>query len=175
MSKTANSIDNMQNLRYGFCFACDRFIATSPKCPYCGERAVLPKSLLWLRRSAWCIALFGLLFLWIATRNHIPERVFAADVSSEMNYARIQIKGCLVRTPYIRKENNRVRYVSFLLNDNTGTVRVILRNDVAENAYIPQKGEFVKVTGTVTSRAGREHRLTLSSPEGLQPLTPAHK
>ncbi len=172
MQKGTDTTDSAHT-DYGFCFACERFIGTSLTCPYCGERAILPKPILWMRRCAWIIAASGIFFLWLAARQYKPEHVYTADISQEMNYARVVIKGILPGKPFIRSEMKRIEYASFAVNDGTGEIRVILRGTIAEQAILPEKGSTVEVIGRLYQRIHDAPRLILENPGDLRSIPPA--
>ena len=158
--------------RFGFCFSCERYLGTAPTCPYCGERALLPPPLLWLRRAAWCFALIGIFLVWLAARESSAPHVYATDLGPEMSYARVSLSGVVDRPPYVRRESGEIRYASFLLDDGTGMVRVVLHENVAATTKLPCALDIVNVTGTIRIRAGRTPQLSLESANHLRTTSP---
>jgi DNA/RNA endonuclease YhcR with UshA esterase domain len=128
-----------------------------------------------LRFGRWLallLGIVGLALLYVAARQHTPEFVQIADIQPGMNFAQVQLRGTVQGTPTIYRISNRVDYVSFPLNDNSGTLTVFasgpLAARLAEHSGLPMRGARVQVRGALTLSRRGAMKLRLQSESQLQ-------
>ena len=149
------------------CPSCERFIGPADVCPYCGANSAKPPLLRLLRYAALALALIGLFFLYLMARHRNMPVVKAGEISPMMNFATVRVVGKLARKPYTAYEDGQVDYLSFLVDDGSGKVRVQAYGDVARllvaSNLLPRVGTMVDVTGSIKVSAGKAPRLRLLS------------
>lgn len=141
------------------CPACRRFIGTALVCPYC--EAEVPDAG-WkraLRYGALAMAVTGVGFLyWMARAGELVVTPIEA-LDSTLKYAVVRIAGEVVRPPYVARSRGPSAYLSFVVSDGSGEVRVSAYGRTAEKVLdeqrLPSRGDRVEVTGAVwVSRDG---------------------
>lgn len=158
-------------MRKDVCPACGRYPAGSATCEYCD--ADLPSADLiktWRQVAAFCVA-SGLLLLWYATGGPNAELVYVSDIRPSMNHALVRVEGRIVSEPFASRQLQAPAYVSFLIDDNTGLLRVCMHGEEAARflAAKPAPGNRVQVVGSLQVRAGSEPRVYLRSLRGAEP------
>jgi len=74
------------------------------------------------------------------------------------------------KAPYIGRRSGEADYVSFPLDDGTGRVLVVAHGGVARSMVkerLPERGERLRVTGSLSTSADRQVRLRLLAPDQL--------
>jgi len=158
-------------LRGDFCPVCERFIGPSDTCPYCGEDSAKSSFLKHLRYAALILGMGGLgLLHFAASHSEIPVTQIEA-ITPMMNFAHVRIVGKVPRRAYVSRKHGEVDYLSFLVADRTGELRVTAYRDVAralvEQDRVPEKGAWVDVAGTLSIAAGGQVKLRLYTAERL--------
>lgn len=157
--------------RAAACPGCERYIGPVAKCPYCGADAGLPVSFRALRIAALALAGVGLLFLYLMARHSDLPLTDISEITPLMNYATVRVGGTVKLRPYISQRNGCVDYVSFLVDDGTGAMRVSADGGIAralmKEKLIPRRGQNVDVTGRVSARANRAPRLYMQTARGM--------
>lgn len=167
-------ISNFQETGEGVCPACGRFAGPSDECPYCS--ADIPCSPLrpLCRRWGLLAVLAGLALLWFWSAVQPVRLINVAEVTPRMNYAVVRIAGEIISRPYVRVDGGE-GYVSFLLSDGSGTVRVSMDGrtavEFASDAAVCCKGASLEVTGVLSIKKGREIMLFPKSPGGERAWT----
>ncbi len=136
------------------CFNCGRYIGAKDVCPYCGEEQPKPIGIEFLKWASLLVAIGGVIFLFVSAKTSSAPLVKAKDLKPTMNFAKISMKGIVESSPYYNEEKGG--YLSFWLNDGTGSVKVRAFREVAKeiiykNLY-PSVGDSVYVTGTLYAR-----------------------
>jgi len=140
----------------GTCPACGRYTGPVRACPYCNARVRVEPWQQVVRGLSLLLATLGLLFLYLYARGLEVQPVTAASLRPTMNYARVRVEGVVTRRPYVRRESGDARYVSFLVDDGTGSVRVCAYRGEASQLEamdcLPHKGAGVSAVGTLRIR-----------------------
>ncbi len=157
------------------CPDCGRYVGPVSKCPYCGSTTSVAAVLRYLRIISVSLVIFGLFFLFMMVRNRGAKLITVSDITPAMNYAAIRVNGRVMRAPYIIRKKGVVKYMSFELDDGSGTLRVYARNKVAaviacSDDILPHKGDVVEVSGKLTVKDGRNIRLEILSSDKLKKL-----
>jgi hypothetical protein len=157
------------------CPSCERFIGPAGRCPYCGEDSAAHPFIRYLRLIALLLATGGLatLLLMAAHRDLPVQRV--GDITPMMNFAYVRVVGTVIRSPYIADREGKVEYLSFLLDDGTGVIRVQAYETVArvlwDERRIPDPGMLVGVAGSLRVAAQGTRSLQLQSARQVELLT----
>ncbi len=130
-----------------------------------------------MRGAALALATVGLLFLqWSARARDIPPIEIGA-ITPAMNFARVRIEGEVQRRAYRSPPQGVPDYLSFVVADESGEVRVqawrTVAAELARSGRIPQRGDRVRVSGSLRVTARGEPRLALDAPGGLQKGDPS--
>ena len=158
--------------RGDICPSCDRFIGTKDVCPYCDADSAKSPLLKHLRYAALILALLGLGLLYLMSiRREIPlTRI--EEITPMMNFAYVRIAGKVPRPPYIAKKKGEVDYLSFLVDDGTGELRVAVYREAARvlvaEQRVPTRGAMVDVAGSLSVPADGRRKLTLQVPGHLK-------
>lgn len=157
--------------REAFCPSCERFIGPAEECPYCNADAAVNPMLKLLRRGSVVLALAGLAGLYVMAVSRRPASIRAIDISPRMNYAHAIASGTVVANSRVREGSGQSAYVSFMVDDGTGRIRVFATGNGAreliEQGRIPRKGNTVQVIGQLNLAAGRLPQLRLNGPDQL--------
>jgi hypothetical protein len=155
--------------RAAFCPSCERFIGPADVCPYCDADSARPPILRVLRWMAFVLAVGGLIFLYAAARAKEVSVVTISHITPMMNFAQVQIAGTVQKDAYVGRTNGAVDYVSFIVNDGSGELRVVAYDSVAKDlerkSLIPRKGDIVEVHGSLTATADNKPKLRIISSE----------
>lgn len=133
------------------------------ECPYCTCDALTCRMLKRLRFGAVGLGSVSLVFLLLMSLAKDLPLVSVARMNPMMNYARVRAEGVVEKNAYISRKNGAVDYLSFYLNDGTGSLRVSAYSAVARELTAagkrPKKGDLLEVTGSLRVASGK--RLTL--------------
>jgi hypothetical protein len=153
------------------CPSCERFIGPADECPYCNADSARAPALRVLRYAALALAVPGLFFLYLMARGTDVPLVRIGDVNPLMNFAYVRVAGAVERDAYVGKDGDTVDYVSFLVSDGTGKLRVAAYDDVARGlareSRLPRAGDRVESAGSLSVAADGRTRLRLRSPDAL--------
>lgn len=149
------------------CPNCDRFIGPVSACPYCSASARRPLVLRALRVGSVVLAVLGLMALYlVVTRRQLPV-VRAADITPMMNFAYVRVVGTVERDAYVVERDGTVDYLSFLVDDGTGSVRVQAQRAVAQDLVgeqrVPRAGMRVDCAGSLNVQADGKVKLRLQT------------
>lgn len=166
-----SELSNNQRPRGYLCPVCERFIGPQNTCPYCGEASAKSSLLVGLRRAALILGVLGLALLHLAAAHREIPVTLVETISPMMNFAHVRIVGKVPRNAYVSRKHGAVDYVSFLLDDRTGEVRVTAYHDVAkslvEQGKVPVRGTWVDAAGTLNVAADGGVKLRLYAAEQL--------
>jgi hypothetical protein len=156
----------------GKCPSCERFIGPADACPYCGTDSAKSPLLRGLRWAALLLAVLGVLFLYLmSVRRELP-RVRIGDLAPAMNFARVRVAGTVERDPYVARVGGRADYLSFMLTDGSGSLRVAAYRDkareIVDGGRVPARGSAVEVSGYVQVRSDGSYRLTIEEAHHLR-------
>lgn len=151
----------------GSCPACGRYTGPAFTCPYCEIELPDRAAIRLLRWSALLFASVGLLVLLLAARRQPLPVTPVAQITSART-ERIRVHGLTITTPRIISRDGIPRFISFDLDDGTGTItiaatREVARHLVAENR-LPRKGATIEVTGNPGTDRNRQLRLYMDTP-----------
>jgi len=154
------------------CFNCGRYIGAKNVCPYCGEEQPKPIGIEFLKWVSLLVAIGGVIFLFISAKTSSAPFFKVENLKPTMNFAKISMKGIVESSPYYNEEKGG--YLSFWLNDGTGSIKVRAFRDLAKeiihkNLY-PSIGDSVYVTGTLYAR--EDFILTINSINELKVKIP---
>ncbi len=153
------------------CPSCNRYIGPADRCPYCHSDAPKPLMLRILRIGSVVLAVAGLLFLYLAvTHRELPVQKIG-EITPLMNYAYVRIVGAVARDCYVGDDDGVVSYVSFVVKDDTGSIRVKAQGDVAfklsETGRLPKRGMRVDVAGGLNVAPGKSPEMRLQAARQL--------
>ncbi len=155
-----------------FCPSCERFIGPADECPYCGADSARSPVLRRLRTAALLLAVAGLALLLLMARHKELPLIKAGEITPMMNFASGRLIGTVVKNPYVGRSTNRVEYLSFLVDDGSGQLRVVADGRVAlqmaEKQLIPGKGDSVEIAGTLNVAADGNVKLRVQSAEQVK-------
>ena len=162
-----------------FCPACSRFIGPADTCPYCDADSARKPVLRALRAAAFVLAFGGLAFLYLSAAHREIPLIKASSISPGMNFALVRMSGEVTRSPYIAREKGTANYLSFLLDDDSGQIRVVASGAIAGYLASNERicaGDIVNVIGTLNVSAGSQPKLRLNSTNNLiVAMPPAEK
>lgn len=158
------SLDRLMSAA-GRCPSCGRYVGPCAACGYCGCDMPGMELRMILRTAMLILAIVGVVALVYAARQPDPRPVRVAELTPLHNYALVLVEGRVTRNPYISREAGRAGYCSFLVNDGSGTARVVAYDRVAHeldsSKLIPPRGAWVRIRGTVRLTGGRNPTLTV--------------
>ena len=135
------------------------------ECPYCGCDSLTPLFLKRMRLGAVALAGIGFLFLCLMSYSRELPLVTAGRVNPMMNSARVRVAGVVESRAYVSKKDGVVDYLSFYVNDGTGSMRVSAYSDIAcaltNEGKLPEKGDNVEVSGSLRIVFGKPATLRL--------------
>lgn len=158
------------------CPACDRFIGPETACPYCATEARRAGTWRALRLGALGLAVIGLACLYAI--GILPERSVTpiGEITPAMNFATVRVTGRVTRRPYLGRRDGRVDYLSFAVDDGTGTLRAAayraIARELQDGNRVPAQGDRVDVVGNLRISEGGRIMLYLQS-AGQLLLVPA--
>ena len=154
----------------GTCPACGRYAGNTLVCEYCDTELPAADLVRWCRQLAALSAVLGLLFLLWSSRERKVPRVSAGDIKPTMNNAIVEVTGRIASRPHVSKASDQAAYVSFLLRDDSGNIRVCLQGAGADafcrNDAVMQEGAAIAAVGVLQVRAGREPRIFVRNRAG---------
>ncbi len=160
------------------CSLCGRYVGEESICPYCDSPVISPMPLRALRRVCLLLATAGLFLLYLMVLNKEPPTVRIDEVAPTMNYAYVRITGTVVLPPRTNARHGRTEYISFRVDDGTGTILVCAYDSraqaIVESGRLPQKGDTVELSGTVSVQEGRR-RFYIETAEHVRILQRADK
>lgn len=151
----------------GKCPSCKRFIGPVATCPYCDAGATENGLFRRLRYAALLLGTIGLLFLYLMVAHQGTPLIRIGSVTPMMNFARVRVVGTVAGKPYIRPQIGKASYVSFVVNDGTGDLRVKAYREVAQalcdGKLVPSAGTMIELEGQLRVDADKMAALLLSS------------
>lgn len=154
------------------CPACGRFIGPAAECPYCGTDGVRAGPRGVLRVAVLLLAVLGLLFLYLMGAAGEVRLVDIRDIGPTMNFATVRVRGTVARKPYVSRRDGKAEYLSFLVDDGTGALRVAAQDRTAraldDGDLVPARGTAVQVTGSLRVRGDGDMRMRLLSAAHLR-------
>ncbi len=155
-----NDVENNE-----LCPDCGRYIGPASRCPYCDGIASATVVRRRMKIAALTLVVAGLLFLYMMAVNREIKLVVINDITPMMNYAPVRIAGKVVRQPYVSKNDGVVNYLSFLVDDGTGSLRVSAQGDVAGKIInadkLPHKGDSIEVSGRLSVKGDGSRKLRI--------------
>ena len=155
-----------------YCPACGRYIGAYTTCPYCGTHIKERVSVKALKIFSLVFSVVGVILLWWAAGRHMVPQIQAAEIDNRTNFAYVQMKGVVLRTPTYDEKN---RTLSFQIDDGTGAVWVkaygAQAEEIVKEGKVPAPGDTVEVEGTVRLK-GDFVNLTVNLPEKLKIIKP---
>jgi len=162
---------NTPTVTAAHCPVCQRYIGPAGECPYCGENAERPPALRLLRIAALLLTAAGLLFLYLMARAAEAPATAIGSITPRMNYGIVRVAGTIVRRPYVSRRGDRVDYLSFLLDDGTGALRVQASDEVAAAIAArpvgPARNRRAEVTGKLRITGDGQCKLRILSANHL--------
>jgi hypothetical protein len=151
----------------GTCPACGRYTGPALTCPYCEIELPDRTAFRLLRWTALLFASVGLLVLLLAAqRQPLPVTPVAQITGARTE--RIRVRGLAVTSPRIVSRDGIPRFISFDLDDGSGTITVAATREVARHLLaenrLPQKGDTIEVTGNPGADRNRQLRLYMDAP-----------
>jgi hypothetical protein len=112
--------------------------------------------------------------LMMAAHRDLPIQQ-VGDITPMMNFAYVRVVGTVVKAPYIGDRAGKVDYLSFMLDDGTGVIRVQAYREAARALWderrIPDPGMLVDVAGSLRVAAEGTRNLQLQSARQVILLT----
>lgn len=171
---TENRHPHSGSVRKGpeFCPSCERYIGPVSVCPYCDADAAVPRAMKVIKLSAIFLAFVGLTLLLVMARTRDVPVVRVSELTPLMNFGSVQLSGTVQRDAYVAREEGQVDYVSFLLDDGTGHVRVQVygatAKELSDAGNIPRKGQKLVVVGSLNVSGEGRARLRLRTVDDLE-------
>ena len=157
------------------CPACERFIGKVDVCPYCNADSVLAPLMLRLRTLAVLLILAGVVGLFFCTRPFEISMTNIGEITPHMNYRYVRVTGRVVSTPYVVEEEGQITYMSFLIEDQTGRIRVQLSQNtagvLAANGEMPWPGAVLNVSGALKLSPENKVKLQVQRAGQIETLT----
>jgi hypothetical protein len=101
----------------------------------------------------------------------------AGEITPMMNFANIRVAGHVARPPYM-SGGKKAEYLSFLMEDGSGELRVTADGRVArqliDKGLVPAKGDSVDIAGTVNISADGKMKLRILTAEKVKITERAH-
>ena len=150
-----------------FCPSCERFLGPAAVCPYCDADAAVTPAVRHLKYAAVLLGIVGLGLLYLAASRKPMSAVRVADITPTMNFAYVRIAGAVVRDAYVSKDDGETDYLSFLVDDGSGRIRIAAYGSVARALVggdrVPQRGDQASAAGTLSVDADGTARLRVQS------------
>lgn len=161
-------------VRPDFCPSCERYIGPVSICPYCEADAAVPRAMRVIKISAILLATAGLAMLFVMARSKGVPEVKASDLTPLMNFASVQVSGTVTRDAFVGRDKGEIDYISFLLDDGTGRVRVQAygptAKELSEAGIIPRRGQKLKAAGSLNVTSEGNAKLRLRTVVDLEPV-----
>jgi hypothetical protein len=168
--------ENAGGTRPEFCPSCERYIGPVSVCPYCDADAAVPRAMRVIKVSAVLLASAGLALLFVMSRSKDVPEVKVSELTPLMNFGSVQVSGTVSRNPFIGREKGEIDYISFLLDDGTGRVRVqvygLTAKELSEAGMIPRQGQQLRAAGSLNVSGEGDVKLRLRSVGDLEPIAP---
>lgn len=162
----------VDTIKPGTCFSCERYIGPADVCPYCGADAARAPALRALRYAALVLTVAGLAWLSVSARHRDLPVVAIARITATMNFARVRIVGDVQRDAYVSPRRGEPDYLSFVVADESGELRVQAWREVAAALAaadrVPRQGDRVAVEGRVRISARGDPQLALDSEQDVR-------
>ena len=160
--------------RGDLCPSCERFIGPADNCPYCGEASAKSPFVRRLRYAAVALSVLGLASLFLMAAHRDLPVLQVDSITPTMNFAYVRLIGTVTRDPYVIQRNGDLDYMSFLLDDGTGRIRVQAHRETAsalrDAQLVPAKGDVVDVAGSLSVAAEGARKLRIQSPQQMKIL-----
>ena len=128
-----------------------------------------------LRKLAVLLILLGICGLFFATRPYTPPLTDIGEITPGMTYRYVHVTGRVTAPPYIVTDENRITYMSFLLEDPTGHIRVQLSpataQALAESDDMPWEGAVLNVSGALKLSPEHQIKLRVHRRDQIEALT----
>ena len=145
-----------------FCPSCGRYVGSYDVCPYCGARVRTRVSLKALAIIALVISFAGIIALYYAAKHSEPPLVYVEDITGEMNYARVKMRG-YAYTSTIYDDVQGKLYFRFVdekwsYNEEFKTYSIMVfvyaptARELIEQGKAPVSGDKVEIIGTLKVR-----------------------
>lgn len=155
-----NDIENTE-----LCPDCGRYVGPVSRCPYCDGVTSITVVRRRMKILALTLVVAGMAFLYLMAVNRDIKLVNINEITSMMNYAPVRVEGQVVRQPYVSKNEGVVNYLSFLVDDGSGSLRVSAQGDVAvaiiSSGKMPHKGDHVDVSGRLSVKGDGSCKLRI--------------
>ena len=136
------------------CRSCGRYVGLVSRCPYCDAVTAVAVMQRRMKLLSLILVVAGVGFLYLMTFSRDVQTLEIGDIRPVMNYASARVAGRVVRRPYISRTDGNISYLSLLVDDGTGLLRVLARNDVAfeivDGDNMPGKGDSINVSGRLS-------------------------
>ncbi|MCX7848229.1 MAG: OB-fold nucleic acid binding domain-containing protein [bacterium] len=158
------------------CPSCHRFVGAYDRCPFCGTGIPKRIPLRVVRSLSLLVAIAGLVCLHLMAMYRDVPTVSIGAISPAMNFGYKRVIARVSQPLRYYRDGDKITGCSFLLEDDTGELRVRAFRPVAEALYhrgfTLRKGDRVSVTGTLQVLEDTP-RMLLQSPDQLEILEPA--
>jgi DNA/RNA endonuclease YhcR with UshA esterase domain len=165
-------MENNRNIET-HCPSCGKFTGTYERCPYCGAEIEKRMSIKIFRYGSLLLAIFGVLFLWLAAKNKEIEELDFTVITPTMNFAFVKVTGTVIGDPRVYfNENGNVNSMNFTIANGKNEVRIMAYSAVAQRIIearkLPAKGENVELKGSLRIRdEGDSLALYIQAPEHI--------
>lgn len=135
--------------------------------PACGLQVKRPLKIRALQYASLVLAVAGLVLLYLFSVNRDLPFVRIGGITPTMNFATVRIAGEVTRDAYVFQSGGIV----FDMNDGSGGIAVMGGRAQAEAleaaGKLPQRGDRIEVSGSLSVSADQEPRLRLQSADQL--------
>ncbi|MFT5241377.1 MAG: hypothetical protein ACI9OU_000967 [Candidatus Promineifilaceae bacterium] len=158
-----------------YCPACERYIGEVTLCPYCDADTVHAPRQRRFRLLAFALILLGLAVMCLVNRLPPPGITPIGSIGETSGYRYVHLSGRVAERPYVVEREGQVRYASFVLEDETGRIRVQMDGDVAAaldaGTNLPWEGAALTVAGVLKPTPEGRIKLRVQSAEQITYLT----
>ena len=119
----------------GYCPSCERFIGTHEVCPYCETDSARQISGNLVRMVSLCLTLLALVGIHFAAKQNNPPLVKVASIEKKMSFGWIEVRGRLVKKPEVIYRGDKVEYISLLIDDGSGKIKMISSGNNVDKVY----------------------------------------
>lgn len=155
----------------GICHDCGRYIGEVSRCPYCEAVTAIAVMRRRMKLIALTLIVIGMGFLYLMSINRNVQSMAIGDIKPIMNHAPVRVVGRVVRRPYISRADGQISYLSLLIDDGTGQLRLSAENDIAlrivDGTNMPSKGDSIDVTGCLSIKGDGTPQLQILTAEHI--------
>lgn len=157
------------------CPACERYIGDATVCPYCDADTKQGPRLRRFRILAVLMLLIGATGMLLVDDTAPPALTPVGSIGPDFGRRYARVTGRVVRQPYIVEHDDQVTYLSFVLEDDTGRIRIQVDESVAQALKaadtLPWEGSVLNAQGWLKLSPDGKVKLQVRSIDHIEFLT----